>query len=114
MSEVFYCDKCDYIFDITYDNGKAIYICKTCNNKKDIEPGTLLLNKCQLKKDHYVNVNKKKAANILAHTTNYICANKNCPTHKGKEKDATMEYTANDSYELRYICLICGTSWINK
>lgn len=114
MSGVFYCDKCDNIYDIGQDeNGKEIFICNSCGNKKNIMKGTMLLSKGEEINDNDINVNKKKEAQTLMRTSNYVCPNKDCPSHKkGTRKEMIMEYTNNDSYKRRMICLICNTKWM--
>ena len=82
MSGVFFCDKCSNLYDIGQDkNGNDIFICNSCGDSKKIESGTLFLSKGESINDN-VNVNKKKEAKALMHTSNYICPNKDCPSHK--------------------------------
>lgn len=113
MSGVFFCDKCSNIFDIEQDDkGNDIFICKSCGNKKIIEPKTMLISKGEEINDDDVNINKKKEAYALMHTSNYVCPNPDCPTHKGGPKDMIMEYNKANSYKRRMICLICNTKWM--
>lgn len=113
MSGVFFCSECSNIYDIGQDkNGKEIFICNSCGNKDDIKSGTLLVGKGDMIVDDIV-INKKKEANALMHSSNYVCPNKDCPTHKkGTRKDMIMEYTNADSYKRRMICLVCNTKWM--
>lgn len=113
MSGVFFCDKCSNLYDIGQDkNGNDIFICNSCGDSKKIESGTLFLSKGESINDN-VNVNKKKEAKALMHTSNYICPNKDCPSHKkGSKKDMIVEYDKLNSYRRRMICLICNTKWM--
>ena len=112
-SGVFFCDKCLNIFDIEQDEkGEDIFICKSCGNKKLIEPGTILISKGEEINDDDVNINKKKEAYALMHSSNYVCPNPKCPSHKTGKKDMIMEYNKLNSYKRRMICLICNTKWM--
>lgn len=114
MSGVFFCEKCSNIYDIGQDkSGREVFICNSCGNNKNIEKGTMLLSKGEEINDDDVNINKKKEAYALMHSSNYVCPNKDCPTHKkGVKKDMIMEYNNADSYKRRMICLVCNTKWM--
>lgn len=112
-SGVFFCDNCSNIYDIEQnDQGLDVFICKSCGNEKIIEPKTMLISKGEEINDDDININKKKEANILMHSSNYICPNPNCPSHKTGKKDMIMEYNKPNSYKRRMICLICNTKWM--
>ena len=82
MSGVFFCEKCSNIYDIGQDDkGNDIFICNSCSNHSQIMKGTMILSKGEEINNDDVNVNKKKEVPALMHSTNYVCPNKNCPTH---------------------------------
>ena len=113
MSGVFFCEKCSNIYDIGQDDkGNDIFICNSCSNHSQIMKGTMILSKGEEINNDDVNVNKKKEVPALMHSTNYVCPNKNCPTHKGTKKDIIMEYNNSNSYKRRMICLVCNTKWM--
>lgn len=91
----------------------SYFICKFCQNHKPIEPGTLLYSKSYTSVQDQDNENYKNYVddNTLLRTRNYICKNKNCPTHtNAKDKQAVL--TKNNQHQIVYICTTCKTDWV--
>jgi len=111
-----FCPNCNNLYDIKDTDKGDCFVCSICDNVEPIKPGTLLLSKSNEDNEvENINPKYKKNVNALMHTTNYICPNKSCETHKNaKLKDAIIEYTKDNSYKIRYICLNCNTEWINN
>ena len=111
-----FCPHCHNLYDIKDTDKGDCFICSNCDNYELIESGKLLLSKSNEDTEiEYINPEYKKIVPVLMHTTNYICPNKSCSTHKNnKLKDAIIEYTKDNSFKIRYICLNCNTEWINK
>jgi len=92
----------------------AYFICRSCKNYKQIEPGTLIYSKSyntnrDNEMDDYTYVIHDST---LARTRNYICQNKKCSTHKSDtDKEAVL--TKNSLDQVIYVCTICSTHWIN-
>lgn len=124
---MFYCPDCYNLYDIKQMNKKqsskkesasskddAYFVCKNCGKYEKIKEGTLIASK-------YVNVSLHTDdilvdLNILNDPTlpitcNYICANKDCKTHKDPSlKQAT--FYRSSSNKIIYICRVCKTYWI--
>jgi len=134
MSEeykIHYCKKCKNIYDITDDiskyNGnvkdniekKDYFICN-CASYEEIEPNTLLIIKQPKNKTHqnynlYENPEFKVNNSTLLKTRNYICPNKDCPTHKNPElRCANIEHTNYNTVIVKYMCEVCKTEWTNN
>lgn len=120
---MFYCPNCNYIFDITKnaqksmegeknDNEQVFFNCNNCGNVKAIKSGTLILSKTYGNvTQNYISDNDKVMSNskILPHTKNYVCANKDCITHKEPIKKDAKFFKPNKSYRVKYICMVCST-----
>lgn len=131
MSYNIYC-VCGNIYDITDDITKYVdiknvkknvpyFYCNVCNNVKEIEPGTIINITGGVEQSVYIqkeNINKiknKKLNKSLLRTKNYICQNKDCPTHKNpKIKEAIIEHVRYDSFIVKYICCVCNCYWLNR
>lgn len=110
-----FCPKCDNIYDIKDTDKGDCFVCSICSYQENIQPGTELFTKqTEINDLEYINPKYKQCVSALRHTTNYICPNKECKTHKdAKLKDAIVEYTKQNSFKLRYICNCCNAEWIN-
>lgn len=87
----------------------AIFACPSCNYRKPVEPGTVIYTTNaddEYKSPYSQNM---KYSQILPHTRNYICKNKNCESHKNPEKREAKFYRKNKKYDVVYICTTCET-----
>jgi hypothetical protein len=137
--ENFYCSKCNNIYDIIDDIGtkcdnlpendktndilikEPYFYCPNCSHYEKIKPGTSLVIKNGIEQNIYIQhhteqqIKNKKINNSLMRTKNYICPNKDCPTHKDpKLKEAIMEHITHNSFIVKYICCVCNNEWINR
>lgn len=131
MSQIHYC-VCGNIYNITDDitkyttNQKYVkfmpyFYCNNCSNIQEIEPGTIINVSGGVEQSVYIpkeNINKiknKKLNKSLLRTKNYICQNKDCPTHQNpKTKEAIIEHVSHDSFIVKYICCVCNCYWLNR
>lgn len=128
---VHYCI-CGNIFDISdnldnkFTNKKLepntpYFYCPSCSNIQKIEPKTSMLIRGGVEQSIYIptdnkhKIKSKKINKSLLRTKNYICQNKDCPTHKKPEtKEAIMEHIAYNSFIVKYICCVCNCQWVNR
>lgn len=102
------------------DSSAAFMICKNCSYSEKMIKRTMVLNKMS---NHFVSTESStddskykyiKDIDILPHTRDYICKNKNCQTHKDyKLKNAKWFRPIQDSYQTFYVCCECETVWKN-
>lgn len=102
---------------IDIPNSKPVYfVCKTCGHSVQIKPQTLILSRKSkdLAKnyfDNHVKPEKIILSKTLPHTRDYICPNMSCISHKQPElRDAVMMRMGN-SYNMKYVCILCKTMW---
>ena len=96
----------------------VIYFCNNCGYKNNIKPGTILYSENKDKAFSEIeNENERKLRsldNTLPRTKNYICQNKECITHNNKNihlKEAIFYRINNSTYNIKYLCCVCKTSW---
>tara|TARA_S200000501_G_C20568019_1_gene631692 strand:- start:61 stop:624 length:564 start_codon:yes stop_codon:yes gene_type:complete len=95
----------------------AILICLNCGTKEDIKEGT-----CLYSKDNDNEINKQnikdfkfmKDSHILPRTTNYICNNEKCETHKKPSLKEAMFFRDQNNYNIIYLCLHCNSNWYHS
>ena len=115
------CDKCHNLTSITLQqtnttvkpvNESAIFLCKSCLFSKVIENKTRIytkFNQPEIKKDVNKLVNCVRSS-IYPRTRNFICDNKTCPSIVDNVPTEAMFFsTSQTSYNITYICCICGT-----
>jgi hypothetical protein len=103
-----------------YENlnqGKNVQVYFTCNNcgfYKTVVPGTQLYNKSYVIKNtnSLENPILKSLDPTLVRTRDYICKNKDCPTHKDKIIAEATFFRTKTSFQLTYVCCVCKTSWL--
>lgn len=92
----------------------AYFICKNCQFVTKLEQGTKVyevsINSQFLEND---NINNKIKDLTLPRTKDYICPNKKCESHNNLlEKEAIFYRPYKNSYNLKYVCGTCMTSWL--
>ena len=117
-----YCSNCRNLYNIQQNGNNNMLVCEVCNNKVNIPDGMLIFtkkNKIESSKIKdpkiylYDNIEQKINSHVLLKTTNYNCPNSKCKTHTdNKLKSASIERVHYDSYEVYYICNICGCRWM--
>ena len=101
-----------------YDNFKldqsknAFFFCNNCNYHTILNPGTVIF-KTTLNEDLIDDnslVDSRVLDSTLPRTKDFICPNSNCKVI-GKEKEAIFFRPFSNSYNLKYVCCNCKTSW---
>jgi hypothetical protein len=103
------------------DVSSAYMICNNCSYFEKMTKRTMVLNKMgQNSSSEQSNIDYSKYKyikyiDVLPHTRDYVCKNKDCQTHKNyKLKDAKWFRPVQDSYQTYYICCVCDTIWNNS
>lgn len=94
---------------------KAYFICKSCQNTKPIEPGTVIYSRSFGTNTTVEAVDYTYTIydNTLPRTRNYICKNSKCESHKNDDvREAVI--TKNNIEQIVYVCTNCVTSWIQS
>ena len=92
----------------------AYFICNNCQFVTKLENGTKVY-EVSMKAKYTQNENLENKINdfTLPRTKDYICPNKKCASHKNtSDKEAIFYRAYKNSYNLRYVCGICETSWL--
>jgi hypothetical protein len=92
----------------------AYYVCSTCGPIKRIEPKTLIYSrKAEALSQNYSTSNYTNMlySDILSRTRRYKCPNDKCESHKDNKKREAVFFRKNNSYEIKYICTSCKTSF---
>lgn len=90
----------------------AYFSCNNCGNVQPIDPGTCIYTKTSYDvSQNYTSSNMKLMihSTILPFTKNYNCANKQCLTHKDPSKKKAKMFKPNNTYKVKYICMVCKT-----
>jgi hypothetical protein len=92
---------------------KIYFVCNNCGNYEEIHDETLIAGKYFGTYAINVSYNYSDYANdsTLPITRNYICHNKECESHKDPKKKQAVFFREINTYNVRYICKTCGTSW---
>jgi hypothetical protein len=92
---------------------KVVLICHNCGTEEDIIDGTCIYSKNN--DDNIKNIKDysyMKDSEIVPRTTNYICNNKKCQTHKNNSlKEAIFFKDKKNNYNIIYLCLVCNENW---
>lgn len=124
----YFCPECGNLYDVTNvqpeaseieksSNIKKIYFtCTTCGYSELLKPDTLLISKQshEVAKSYYSSHTKPADMlniKVLMHTRDYVCPNKECPTHKKPETRNAIMNRIGNTYQMQYICSICNTKW---
>ncbi len=92
----------------------AYFVCSNCGPLKRIEAGTLIYSKKSdaLSQNYSTgNYNNMLYSDVLLHTRRYVCPNDKCVSHKDNSKRDAILFRKNNSYEVKYICVACKTSF---
>ena len=89
----------------------AYFSCPNCGYTEKIKPDTLIYKKSSHKNitSGYTDQFDMIWSPIIPRTSNYMCLNKKCESHTQPEKRAAVFYRLGDTYNLKYICLVCRT-----
>ena len=95
------------------DTISAYYICLKCSFSKEIPSGKMIMYRKNTINDTepYIDIRgikNKRFSKILAHTSDYICVNKKCESHKDKTKKDAVIYRTPKIIKIYYICVTCG------
>jgi len=95
-------------------NKESYNYCKTCGYYKKIKNKTSIFTRGNEKKNYSYNLklSQYKHDFTLPCTKKYNCINESCNTHKNpKNKYALFMRDSEYSYNIKYICIICDSSW---
>jgi acetone carboxylase gamma subunit len=96
VNAYFYCDNCNY--NTKLEAGTIIFKTSTTENAE--EDNSVLLSRVLDK--------------TLPRTKDFICPNTKCDTNKklnSKDREAVFYRPNSNSYNLKYVCCTCKTSW---
>ena len=105
-------NKFDEIANIGFN--KAYFLCKNCQFITKLDAGTKLYEVSNTSKftKHDLISNKIKDM-TLPRTKDFICPNNKCISQKNeKDKEAVFYRVSKESYNLKYVCTSCETSWL--
>lgn len=99
------------------DGGKATqaayFICKFCDNHKEIEPKTVIFSQSYRTSASTLTGSEFESYDpTLARTKAYICPNSECATHKGSPKEAAL--SKDESGHIVFICVTCNAQWSQR
>lgn len=105
-------NKYDEIMNIGFN--KAYFLCNNCQFVTRLEAGIKLYEVSNTSKytksDLVTNKIKDKT---LPRTKDFICPNSKCDSQKNeKNKEAIFYRLSKESYNLKYVCTSCETSWL--
>lgn len=86
------------------------FICNNCKYYEKIKSGTMIFKKSSenVSKQYKVeNYKVMKNSKILPITREYICPNKECPSHKNIKLKEAKFFRINNSFKMKYICMAC-------
>ena len=93
----------------------AEFKCNNCNYTDQIIKTTLLynismndINTTTLSHDECILMTNDP---LLPHTSDYVCLNNKCTTHKNIKLKNAIFYKKNNTYNVNYICTICYYNW---
>jgi len=96
------------------EGNKAYFICRNCLYSRPINDGTLIYSKTSSKIMQSYDAHDESNriySEILPLTRKYVCPNKKCPSHTDFQKRIAAMYRLHNTFNLKYVCKACGTSW---
>jgi hypothetical protein len=92
----------------------SYFVCNNCGYSRKIEEGTLMfsLTDDTITQSYMTeHISDMIHSNILPRTRKYICVNKRCKSHTDPTKREAVFFRIQNSYNIRYICTECKTSF---
>ena len=91
------------------------FVCQSCSYSEKIKEKQLIMVRSRETDSHHEEHPIYRWKNlffskILPHTREYICKNKECPTHNGVQRSAKFSREPNSTSTL-YFCEICNEVW---
>jgi citrate lyase gamma subunit len=95
------------------DTKVAYLICYNCGYNEEIKDDTLIFSKTtpNISKMYTTDNHNMKYSKIIPRTVKYVCPNDKCETHKKPEKKKAVFFRQNNSYNIKYVCLVCDTKF---
>lgn len=92
---------------------KIYFHCTNCGFQEKIKPQTLLFSNVIDKIDQVLDEDLSHLLddNTLPRTFDYVCKNKNCPSHKDPSKREALFFRHGKTYMLTYLCVECKNYW---
>lgn len=89
------------------------FYCRKCGFVNKLNSGTIVYRGTTEFTNENDNVTfLRKNDSTLPRTKDYICPNKECNSHKNTvDKEAIFYRPSQNSYELKYLCMLCDTTW---
>ena len=105
-------NKFDEITNIGFN--KAYFLCNNCQFITKLEAGIKLYEVSNTSKYTKNDIVKNKIDdNTLPRTKDFICPNSKCISQKNDINKEAVFYRLNkESYNLKYVCTSCETSWL--
>lgn len=109
-------EKIKVLYKFTKENleSRGLLICSYCNFVKFIDSGQILLEDTFVvsnKSDHSFNTEFRIKDKTLPRTREYVCKNKNCPSHKNPKLREAVIYRKDKSMDTYYMCCACKHYW---
>lgn len=94
---------------------KAFFKCTNCGYDEPIKPGMKMISKGEYGNSHKTQSYSKDFVNhsFLPRTRRYICKNLQCESHNDLSKREAIMHRINNTFQMRYVCVSCNTSWNN-
>jgi len=92
----------------------AYFICTNCGLSEEIKEKTRIFSRSSLEvSKNYATSNIKNMlySDILPRTRKYTCPNDKCESHKNMDKREAIFFRMNNTYQIKYICVACETSF---
>ena len=110
-----FCEKCKNVYTIVKTVGDekedGHLLCDTCGHHKRIENTTLLyqtrrtsITKEQLSEEDVA----LKKHDLYQHKMIQECSNKQCASHKNREKGVDVVMIRNEKFDILYVCMTCN------
>jgi hypothetical protein len=98
-----------------YSTKESYFYCKSCGYNEKILNKKFIFSRGNENKNELYNYNFLNFVNdnTLPRTKNYNCINIKCTTHKNPSEKMAVFYRHLDSYNIRYICMVCNNYWNN-
>jgi hypothetical protein len=97
------------------DLSQFYFKCVNCNTQNVLQAGTILYSISFTSTNIFDMTNEdimiKCQDPILPRTSNYVCPNTKCKTHKDIDSKEAVFFRNDKSYNLTYICCACYNQW---
>jgi DNA-directed RNA polymerase subunit M/transcription elongation factor TFIIS len=116
--EVHFCDKCEYMTELSTEDDVLIHVCNVCGYKKKVDEDDQYIYEISnesIDLSEIINSNDYKTHDVtlpkIKKNTSIKCVNTDCGSHNDPKSEITYFKYDSESMKYLYMCDHCGQTW---